>query len=416
MMTFAAHRQSRLNLSTSGEAGGVSIEPTAVCIVQPNVAALSETFIQAHADRLPATIHVVHGYPPRVGTQLIASQPLAARAMMKGWRRLTRSPRQREVTADFTRAFRQLRPAVVLAEYGPTGVAVREACQALDIPLVVHFHGFDANQHETLDEHRDSYPILFREAAAIVVVSKHMESRLLSLGADPRTTHLNPYGVDCSLFEGATPASADPILLAVGRFVDKKAPQTTIGAFADAYRGCTAARLRMIGDGPLLAECRELAQALGIAHAVRFLGSQPPDVVRLEMRQVRAFVQHSVAAASGDSEGLPLSILEAGATGLPVVSTRHAGIPDAVIENETGILVDEGDVAAMTAGMRAVLQSPPLAGYLGLNARVRIRHHFSIERSITGLWEILQSSSRRQIGDAALPVLTHLLRGREHRA
>ena len=90
-------------------------------------------------------------------------------------------------------------------------------------------------------------------------------------------------------------------------------------------------------DGPLMSECRRLAQVLGIEQSVTFLGAQAPAVVREEMRSVRCFVQHSVEAASGDCEGTPVAIIEAGATGLPVVATRHGGIPDVVIEGRVAL-------------------------------------------------------------------------------
>jgi len=155
----------------------------------------------------------------------------------------------------------------------------------------------------------------------------------------------------------------------------------------------------MLGDGPLLPGCRELVKSLAIEEGVTFLGAQPPSVVREEMRRARCFVQHSVVASSGDSEGTPVAILEAGATGLPVVSTRHAGIPDVVVEGETGLLVAEHDVEGMAQCMLAVAQDPELAGRLGRAGRARIETCFSIERSIGGLWRIIQSCARP--GDAA---------------
>jgi glycosyltransferase involved in cell wall biosynthesis len=147
----------------------------------------------------------------------------------------------------------------------------------------------------------------------------------------------------------------------------------------------------MIGDGPLWDECRELAKSLGLAEAIEFPGALPHDDLRKEMQQARCFVQHSVEAPSGDCEGTPLGILEAGASGLPVISTRHAGIPDVVIEGKTGFLVDEGDVEGMASHMLQIAQDPDLAARLGKAGRMRIAEHFSIERSIDELWRVIQS-------------------------
>jgi glycosyltransferase involved in cell wall biosynthesis len=148
----------------------------------------------------------------------------------------------------------------------------------------------------------------------------------------------------------------------------------------------------MIGQGMLRGACMDLAMALNIEDGVTFLGALPPTVVRQEMRQARCFVQHSVTAASnGDSEGTPVGILEAGASGLPAVSTRHAGIPDVVIEGETGLLVEEHDVGAMASGMLRIAQDAEFAGQLGRSAGDRIRTQFSMEQSISNLWSIIES-------------------------
>jgi glycosyltransferase involved in cell wall biosynthesis len=178
--------------------------------------------------------------------------------------------------------------------------------------------------------------------------------------------------------------------LAVGRFVEKKAPQLTLRAFVNVLGNMPEARLRMIGDGPLLEECRDLADRLRIANAVTFLGAQSHETVREEMRTARCFVQHSVEAANGDCEGTPLGILEAGATGIPVISTRHAGIPDVVVEGNTGFLVEERDVDGMAENMLRLAQNSELAGRLGHAARKRIESEFSEKRSLGQLWAIIE--------------------------
>jgi glycosyltransferase involved in cell wall biosynthesis len=109
------------------------------------------------------------------------------------------------------------------------------------------------------------------------------------------------------------------------------------------------------------------------------------------MRQARVFVQHSVVAADGNREGTPVAIIEAGASGLPVVATRHAGIPDVVVEGSTGFLVDERDVEGMARHMIRLAQDAELAGRLGRAARERVQVHFSTETSIRRLWTIITS-------------------------
>jgi glycosyltransferase involved in cell wall biosynthesis len=366
--------------------------------------AVSETFIHGHIERLPAKVTLVHSWPPSVGNNPVLSWP--TRIGYKVLRRLSRDGAPNETTAAYIAAFRRARAVAVLAEYGTTGVETMDACRELDIPLIVHFHGYDASVRAVLDEHSETYPLMFHQAAAIIAVSRAMERKLISIGAPPERLNYNPYGINCDNFKGADPSSAPPVFLAVGRFVDKKAPQLTLKAFARMHRSAPEARLRMIGDGPLLDECRELAVELNVQDVVTFLGAQSPAAVQAEMRSARCFVQHSMEAPNGDCEGTPVGILEAGASGLPIVSTRHAGIPDVIVENETGFLVDEGDVDGMAAYMLRLAQEPQLAGDLGRAATQRIENHFSQARSDLRLWKIIESCIVPVPGPAgASPVL-----------
>lgn len=366
-----------------------------LCVVAPYEPALTETFIRGHVERLPAArTTLLYGYPltekgrPVLSTTRRASHKLA--------RKLFGAKIEREYTDAFIEGIRRARADVVLAEYGDVGAQVTEACRRLGVPLVVHFHGFDASVREVLAEHRESYPRMFREAAAVIAVSRAMRRKLASLGAPEAKLHYNPYGIDCARFGGADPSSAPPVFVAVGRFVEKKAPQLTIKAFAAARGEHGDARLRMVGDGPLLEECRALARELGLGGAVEFLGAQPHERVQEEMRGARCFVQHSVEAPNGDCEGTPVGVLEAGASGLPVVATRHAGIPDAVVEGETGLLVEERDVAGMAAHIRTLARDPALAATLGQNARRHIAENFSMEQSDRKLWSIIESCAARR--------------------
>jgi glycosyltransferase involved in cell wall biosynthesis len=248
---------------------------------------------------------------------------------------------------------------------------------------------------------------MFREAAAIIAVSRAMQRKLVRLGAPLEKVHYNPCGIDCEEFEAGDPSAQPPIFLAVGRFVEKKAPQLTLKAFAEVQRECPEAHLRMIGDGPLLDECRRLAQELNIEQAVAFLGAQPHDVVRAEMRRARCFVQHSVEAPNGDSEGTPVGILEAGASALPVVATRHAGIPDVIVEGHTGFLVDERDTAAMALHMSRLAREPELALQLGQAARLHIAGNFSREQSLSRLWTIISNTIRASMSQG-VEISTHV--------
>jgi glycosyltransferase involved in cell wall biosynthesis len=348
------------------------------------------TFIRAHIDRLPANVVPVCGFIPHVGGRPVLSQSLAARSLRKLGRTLRGQSWDDEITAAYARVFRQ-RPGVVLAEYGTVGARVVDACAVTGLPLVVHFHGFDATVRSVVAAH-DNYRRLFKTASAIIGVSKSMCQTLTALGAPVERLCFNPYGVDCDAFPTGDPASAPPRILAVGRLVDKKAPDLTVRAFADVHRGHPAAQLRMIGDGPLMARCRDLVASLNLGEAVTFLGAQSASAIAEEMRRARCFVQHSVEAPDGDCEGTPVAILEAGASGLPVVATQHAGILDVVVENETGFLVPERDVDGMAARLARLVADPELAGRMGRAARARVESGYTMQRHIDHLWGILKGA------------------------
>jgi colanic acid/amylovoran biosynthesis glycosyltransferase len=366
-----------------------------ICVISPNPNAYSETFIRAHFERLPARVEaLVGGYLPTHsgdGAPLF-HQGLVARVARGIGRRVLRLASGYLETRAVVHFLKRRRITAVLCEYGPTGVMCYPACRTARVPLIVHFHGFDAYDRTTLDSFGRSYPQLFEAASAIVAVSRHMEQTLLELGAPRKKLHYNPYGVDTKVFRGAEPAAVPPRFLSVGRFVDKKAPHLTVLAFSLVAREVPEAQLTMIGGGPLMEASRQLARALRIGERVDFVGPQPPLDVAAAMRRSRAFVQHSVVTSYGDSEGTPVAILEAGASGLPVVATRHRGIADVVVDGTTGFLVDELDVDAMAERMLRLATDAQLADRLGRAGREHVASNYLVEDRIASLWQIISGT------------------------
>ncbi len=371
-----------------------------LCQVHLNRDAPSETFARATAERLPCHVSVVHREPS--GPLCLDDSPLQSTNPLARLARLTRHAaahargtdvQKSELTRLYVRAFRRARCQAVYVEFGHFAVQVMDACQRLELPLIVHFHGIDAHSRSILDRFGAHYPRLFEQAVAVIANSPTMERALLDLGARPEKLQYVPNGVDADRFRAGAPGEAPPTFLAVGRLVEKKGPQLTIAAFASVYRAHPEARLRMIGEGTIRGVCQDLAQGLGVDEAVAFLGAQPHEVVAEEMRRARAFVQHSVIGSDGNSESMPNSILEASASGLPVVATRHAGIPEVVVDGETGFLVEERDVEGMARHMTRLVLEPGLAAELGRAGRSRVQESFSIESRIARLWEIVGASA-----------------------
>ena len=368
----------------------------------------SETFLEDHVNLITRNLTLLYGFPfPRFlkGGRSVLSNSLERRIRdAVGTPYAASKELWRAYSAELARFLRTSGARSVLIETGTMGAFVHAACEREKLPYVVHFHGVDAYGRELLAESRSHYHAFFKRAASLVVVSRAMRTQLIGLGAPAGSVVLAPYGVEVDLRQLADPAHAGPFFVAVGRFVEKKAPHLTLQAFAAVQRQQPEARLVMIGDGPLLAFCRQWAEDNGIAGAVTFAGAQSREEVSRHMASSRVFVQHSLTASNGDSEGLPLAVLEAGAHGLPVVSTRHAGIPDAVRNGVDGLLVAERDVAAMAAAMLRLAQDPGLSARLGAAFRERVAARYSRGHSIRRLRRILQAAANglpgRELGEA----------------
>jgi len=361
-----------------------------ICIVRNLSFAYSETFIEDHISFLSNNIQVLHGknfpmYTPdgncifdeRTEKQILNDRGCGISNIYD---------------KNLSHYFKSKQFNVILSEYGINGAKIYKACELANIHHVVHFHGYDASSRDTLVKYKNAYQEMFKSASCLIVVSKAMRDKLISFGAPPEKVKLNPYGVSIARNDLADPDNSPPIFLAVGRFVEKKAPHITIQAFSKVCHKTPQSKLIMVGEGPLLSQCQDLVRNLGIQKHVFFAGVHSRRSVSKLMRLCRVFVQHSMTASNGDSEGLPLALLEAGAAGLPVISTRHAGIPDAVIEGENGFLVDEGDTEKMAEAMYNLARNPKMAGWMGRNYRQRIEKHFSIKKSMHGLQCILHKA------------------------
>jgi len=367
-----------------------------VAVVSPSLEQYSETFIRTHIDHLPFEVRTVSGSRlDMVDGDSLLRETRAERLSHYPARKLGRFDEDRFAATRQARWLSVERIDVVLAEYGFTATRFLPACRLAAVPLVAHFHGYDAHNREAIAAHGGGYGCLFREAAAVVGVSRTMGERLVALGAAPERLHHIPYWVAPDEFEFRPSGTSVPSVLAVGRFVEKKAPHLTLLAFAKVLEALPEARLEMAGEGALLGPCRWLARSLGIEQAVTFLGSKNHDWVKKAMQRSRAFVQHSVEATNGDSEGTPVAVLEAQCSGLPVVATRHTGIADVVVDGETGFLCDEGDVETMAGNMvRVLTMEEGDFQHMATAARQRILDHFGKAETLDKLAALLRTAAK----------------------
>lgn len=266
----------------------------------------------------------------------------------------------------------------LLAEFGPTACAFLPVCKSMKLPLFAFFHGHDVTVSGRSAMYRLSYSRMGRFASGVFVASKYFARRVAEVGVPEQKIRVIPYGVDANAFLPAK--SRDPhLVVAVGRFVEKKAPHLTIQAFSEVLRACPDARLEMVGSGPLLSTCQQIATDLGIGQKVLFHGSREHEFVRQLVRRATVFVQHSVTAPNGDTESLGISLLEAMASEVPIVVTRHNGFVETVVDGETGFLVDEHDIAGMARKIVTILRNPAAAEQMGKASRARVLSHYSRE-------------------------------------
>ena len=346
-----------------------------VCIVKNYPDVYSETFIKSQENLLGFNTVSLYGNLATQGDKFYFSY--YDRILCKIENIILNKNTNYNVYRSYKNAFRILKPDVVVAQFGTVGIRVAKACQKMNIPLIVYFRGYDAYIYKILNDFDHEYKLLFQQANYIIAVSHDIRNKLIKMGAEPSKVIYQPSGVDCKTFKPVDAGQNTPQFLAVGRLVDKKAPHLTLLAFYNALKKRPDLRLRMVGTGPLLGVCYNLVSSLGIKESVDLLGQQSQEKVIEEMRNSRAFLQHSIKALDGDQEGTPNSVMEASASALPVISTRHAGIKDIVIENKTGFLVDEMDINAMEKYILLLSDNPMLASEMGKSGRNHVCENFS---------------------------------------
>ncbi len=260
----------------------------------------------------------------------------------------------RGTTREAMLAFlKQERVDVILSEFGNIAPRLAPIAREAGLPIFTYFRGIDASAHLKNPMRLSSYKRTIPELAGIFAVSQFLLDNLASAGVRHPRSFVIPSGVDTALFQ---PVAKVPFkCIAIGRLIEKKRPDITIRAFLEATKDVPQARLDVIGEGPFEASCRKIILAQGAQEKVKLLGTQPHEVVREKLASSEVFLQHSVTGSNGDTEGLPTSIQEAMACGCIVVSTRHAGIPEAVEEGVSGFLADEGDEPSFATAIRQTL-------------------------------------------------------------
>jgi colanic acid/amylovoran biosynthesis glycosyltransferase len=272
---------------------------------------------------------------------------------------------------------------------GRVGAAVRPHLPA-GPRLVVTFYGHDASAY--VRRHgAGCYARLFAEADLVLTVSDAMRERLVALGCPRARVRVHPLAVDVAFFAPGNAAATPgpPRVVTVARLVPKKGIEDALDAVALLARAGIRLSYVIAGDGPLRDFLAQRSVQLGVADRVEFRGWQSRSVVRDLLRGAAVLLLPCRTGPDGDEEGTPVAILEALACGLPVVSTRHAGIPEVVHDGTDGLLVDEGDVPGLAASVGDLLANPARREKMGLRGREWVVEHRSqdvVSRALLDLY------------------------------
>lgn len=300
----------------------------------------------------------------------------------------------------FLPALLERRPVLIHAHFGVEAVYGMELADRLGVPLITTFHGFDAtlkvpslltSRKATWVQYLLKRGELKRRGALFIAVSEFIRSQLLELGFPAERTRLHYIGVDTAAFESSAGDAEGPVILHVARLVEKKGTAYLLEAFARIAATHPRARIVVIGDGALRDPLERRAAVLGIDARVCWLGALPHAEVRRWLQRSAVFCLPSCTAATGDAEGLGLVLLEAAASGVPVVGTRHGGIPEAVADGATGYLVPERDAGSLADALDALLSSESLRRRFGEEARRFAQARFDLHRQTRGLERLYEA-------------------------
>lgn len=354
-------------------------------------------FGAVHVISLPTRWH-----PARVWSRLTKQSPFQRRTIGQG------GLLPIELYVPFLRRrlkrlLKDLKPHVIHAQFGPAGFLIASVARELDIPLIVTFLGYDVSRLARDEKWVQRYRQLFEDAACLIGISNHVCAKLVAMGAPPAKVVLLHLGVALDRFSYTNPMQrfdgSCVECLHVGRLVEKKSPLDLVEAFGQAVaatRGEIDLQLRIIGDGPLREPMIERIHALDLQDQVQYLGRLPSAQISTFLRSSHIYVQHCKTADDGDQEGQGVTFVEASASGLPVVTTRHNGIPDVVIDGVTGFLVPEGDVGGMAEKIVTLARAPEVWTQFGAAGRAHVEANFALDKQGQKAIDLLERVSARQ--------------------
>jgi glycosyltransferase involved in cell wall biosynthesis len=315
-----------------------------------------------------------------------------------------------ELSAASSRSVARLKqqsPALVHIHFGTDAVSFWPIVRQLNVPVVITLHGSDINIYREWWERgwlrlgNARYPqrllrLSRQQRVHFVAVSHAIRVRAIEYGIPADRISVRYIGIDLGRFRfcGRSVSERPRRILYVGRLVEKKGGEYLIRAFARLRNIVPDVQLALIGDGPLAGPYKQLAQQLDVP--VEFLGRRDSEAVKREIDNARVFCLPSVVAENGDAEGLGISILEAQACGVPVVTSARGGSTEGILNGVTGISFPERDIEALTRALQTILVNDDMALRMSRAATQFMARRFDIAsctRDLEGLYETLLSAN-----------------------
>jgi len=292
---------------------------------------------------------------------------------------------------DLVDKLKEWQPQLVHVYYGHKAVHYYEMLAAWGGPFVVSFHGVDVSKFLDLKGYRETLQTVFREAKLVMGRSHSLLERLKELGCPPKKLRLNSTPIPLDHLQATVrtpPEDGEWHLVQACRLIPKKGILTTLKALAIVKQMHPNFRYILCGDGPMKEKILQKAAELGLAENVILRGWMNQEGLMEEYAQAHIFLHASETTKEADQEGIPNSMLEAMATGLPVVATLHGGIPEAVTHGHDGLLAPERRPEELASLLLRVMNDPVELQTLSANAAASVRKNFGAEAQVHALEEI----------------------------
>ena len=284
---------------------------------------------------------------------------------------------------------------VICCHFGPNGIIgtlLKEI--GMDAKIITTFHGYDMSTFVS-NNGVTVYNNLFKNGDLFLPISDYWKQKLIKLNCEEKKIVVHHMGIDIEKFEYSkrNKQLGKPVkILTLGRLVEKKGHEYAIKAIRDTIRKYKNVEYIIAGEGPLENKLKNLVSELGIKNYIKFVGVAKQDEVLELYKQAHIFILPSVTACNGDQEGIPVVLMEAQASGLPVISTFHTGIPEVVVDGKSGFLVPERDVNALIEKLEYLIENPELWPKMGRYGRKFVEEKYNIKKlnqQLVGIYQNL---------------------------